>query len=80
MTHAEGTLTIVLVALAFLAVLAVATIAVRSGWVVFTASLRVIPPWQRKAPEKSAPKAAVAPEPANSGAVPIGEARKAGAA
>lgn len=80
MTHAEGTLIIVLAALVVLALVAVATVAVRSGWVVFTASLRVIPPWQRKAPEKPVPKVAVAPEPAANGAVPIGEARKAGAA
>lgn len=83
MTHTAVNLIIIVAAAIVLAFLAVVTASIRSGWVVFQVSAKVVPPWQRKAPDKPAPKAATAPEPASNGTAGprvISEGRKAGAA
>jgi hypothetical protein len=62
MNGPEVTLLIVLVTLVVLAALSVLTVAVRCGWIQGSASLKLVPPWQRKVPEPRAVKPAAVPE------------------
>jgi hypothetical protein len=53
-------LLIILAAVVVLAAIAVITVAVRCGWIQGQASVKIVPPWQRKAPEKREVKTAPA--------------------
>lgn len=72
----EITLLIVLAAAIVLAIVAAVVAGVRCGWIQGSASLKIVPPWQRKVPEPKAAKTAAAPEPA-AAPVPISDGRRA---
>jgi hypothetical protein len=70
----EIALLIVLIAVIVLAAGATVTVMIRCGWIEGSASLRIVPPWKRKAPERREARTAPASEPAT-GPVPISEKR-----
>lgn len=74
----EITLSIVLGAVIVLAVVAAVVAGVRCGWIQGQASLKIVPPWQRRAsePRVKQPAALPADEPAVP-PVPISDGRRA---
>jgi hypothetical protein len=71
----EITLAIVLGAVIVLAVIAALVAGVRCGWIQGSASVKIVPPWQRKASEPRPARAAAAPETATP-PVPISDGRR----
>lgn len=76
MTHSETETVIIFAAVIILTVIGVATVMIRCGWIQGQASLKIVPPWQRRAPEKREPKTTPVAETTATESIPFGDFKK----